>query len=138
MKKRIFIFSVLWAMMFIASAQEVNVSSTKEADDDRIYDIVEVNAEFPGGDEAMYKWLSENIKYPTAAREKGISGRVYAQFVVNRDGSIVDIKILRSPDISLSKETKRLLKKMPKWKPATQGGKTVRCNFRLPIKFNLN
>ena len=138
MKKRIFIFSVLWAMMFIASAQEVNVSSTKEADDDRIYDIVEVNAEFPGGDEAMYKWLSENIKYPTAAREKGISGRVYAQFVVNRDGSIVDIEILRSPDISLSKETKRLLKKMPKWKPATQGGKPVRCNFRLPIKFNLN
>jgi len=138
MKKRIFIFSVLWAMMFIASAQEVKVSSTKKADDDRIYEIVEVNAQFPDGEQAMYKWLSENIKYPSAAREKGISGRVLAQFVVNRDGKIVDIEIMRSPDISLSKETKRLLKKMPKWKPATQGGKTVRSRFLLPVNFHMH
>jgi len=107
-------------------------------DDDRIFDIVEVNAEFPGGDEALYKWLSEHIQYPSIAREQEIQGRVYLQFVVNRDGSIVDIKILKSPDNSLSKEAERVIKMMPKWKPAKQGNKTVRCNFRLPVNFRLN
>lgn len=107
-------------------------------DDDRIHDIVEENAMFPGGEAACMKWLAENLKYPSISREQGVQGRVTVQFVVNRDGSIVDIEILRSPDENLSKEAERVVKIMPKWKPARQGNKAVRSRFRLPVMFRLN
>lgn len=107
-------------------------------DDDRIYDIVEENATFPGGEEALYKWIAEHLRYPAICQEQGVSGRVFTVFVVNRDGSIVDIEIQRSPDPNLSKEAERVLKEMPKWKPARQGNKTVRSRFRLPVNFLLN
>ena len=110
----------------------------EEADDDNIYEVVEENAMFPGGENECYKWLSEHIKYPAIAQEQGIQGRVFVQFVVNRDGSIVDVKVLRSPDPSLSKEAERVVKMMPKWKPARQGNKTVRSRFTLPVMFRLN
>ncbi|MCR5434256.1 MAG: energy transducer TonB [Bacteroidaceae bacterium] len=107
-------------------------------DDDRIFDIVEENAQFPGGDEACFKWLSEHIKYPTICQEQGVQGRVTVQFVVNRDGSIVDVETKRSPDPNLTKEAERVVKMMPKWKPARQGNKTVRSRFTLPVLFRLN
>ena len=107
-------------------------------DDDRIFDVVEQNAQFPGGDEACYKWLSEHIKYPSICQEQGIQGRVFVSFVVNKDGSIVDVKVMRSPDENLSKEAERVVKLMPKWKPARQGNKTVRSRFNLPVMFRLN
>ena len=109
----------------------------EESDDDRIFEVVEENAQFPGGDEACYKWLSDHIKYPAIAQEQGIQGRVFVQFVVNKDGSIVDVKVLRSPDPSLSKEAERVVKEMPKWKPARQGNKPVRSRFNLPVMFKL-
>ena len=107
-------------------------------EDDRIFDVVEQNAQFPGGDEACYKWLSEHIKYPSICQEQGIQGRVFVSFVVNKDGSIVDVKVMRSPDENLSKEAERVVKLMPKWKPARQGNKTVRSRFNLPVMFRLN
>ena len=107
-------------------------------DDDRIFDVVEENAQFPGGDEACMKWLQEHIKYPQICIEQNVQGRVQVGFVVNRDGSIVDVKILRSPDPNLSKEAERVVKMMPKWKPARQGNKTVRSRFTLPVMFRLN
>ena len=107
-------------------------------DDDRIYDFVEENAQFPGGDEACLKWLSEHIKYPAICQEQGVQGRVFLKFVVNRDGSIVDVEVVRSPDPNLSKEAERVVKLMPKWKPARQGNKTVRARFNLPVNFRLN
>ena len=109
----------------------------EEVDENQIYDIVEENPRFPGGEEACMKWLSENIKYPPICVEQGIQGRVYCQFVVNRDGSIVDIKILRSPDPALSKEAERVLKMMPRWSPGKQRGKPVRVKFSLPVMFRL-
>ena len=109
----------------------------EEADDDNIYEVVEENAMFPGGENECYKWLSEHIKYPAIAQEQGIQGRVFVQFVVNRDGSIVDVKVLRSPDPSLSKEAERVVKMMPKWKPARQNNKPVRSRFNLPVMFRL-
>ena len=109
----------------------------EEADDDRIFEVVEENAMFPGGEQACYDWLSKHIKYPSIAQEQNIQGRVFVQFVVNRDGSIVDVKVLRSPDPSLSKEAERVVKEMPKWKPARQGNKTVRSRFNLPVMFRL-
>ncbi len=109
----------------------------EDVDENQIYDIVEENPRFPGGEEACMKWLSDNIKYPPICVEQGVQGRVYAQFVVNKDGSIVDIKIVRSPDPYLSKEAERVLKMMPKWSPGKQRGKPVRVKFSLPVMFRL-
>ena len=99
--------------------------------------MVEENAQFPGGDQACYEWLSKNIKYPSICAEQGVQGRVILNFVVNRDGSITEVKVLRSPDPNLSKEAERVVKLMPKWKPARQGNKTVRARFTLPVMFRL-
>ena len=107
-------------------------------DDDRIYEMVEENAQFPGGDAECFKWLSEHIKYPSICVEQGVQGRVIVNFVVNRDGSIVDVKTVRSPDPNLTKEAERVVKLMPKWKPARQGNKTVRSRFTLPVIFRLS
>ena len=109
----------------------------EDVDENVIYDIVEENPRFPGGEEACMKWLSDNIKYPSICVEQSIEGRVYAQFVVNKDGSIVDIKIERSPDPYLSKEAERVLQKMPRWSPGKQRGKPVRVKFSLPVMFRL-
>ena len=107
-------------------------------DDDRIYEMVEENAQFPGGDAECFKWLSDHIKYPSICVEQGVQGRVIVNFVVNRDGSIVDLKTVRSPDPNLTKEAERVVKLMPKWKPARQGNKTVRSRFTLPVMFRLS
>lgn len=121
-------------------AEEKAKKETEESivsDDEPIFDVVEENAQFPGGGEAYKKWLQEHIKYPQSCSEQNIQGRVQVNFVVNRDGSIVDVKILRSPDPNLSKEAERLVKIMPKWKPAKIGDKIVRSRFNLPIVFRL-
>ena len=100
--------------------------------------IVEKAPEFPGGQKALFKYLSENVKYPVMAQENGIQGKVVCQFVVNRDGSIVDIEVVRSAgDPSLDKEAVRVIKSMPKWKPGKHSGKTVRVKFTLPVNFRL-
>ncbi|MBO6124408.1 MAG: M56 family metallopeptidase [Bacteroidaceae bacterium] len=109
----------------------------EETADDGIFDEPETKAEFPGGDMAMYKWIADNLKYPEECRAKSIQGRVTIQFVVNKDGSISEIKTLRSPNPLLSDEAIRVVSAMPKWKPATQMDKPVRCNYRLPITFRL-
>lgn len=109
----------------------------EEVDDDRIFDVVEENAQFPGGEEACMKWLRDHIKYPSICQDQGVQGRVIVGFVVNRDGSIVDVKVVRSPDQHLSDEAVRVVKQMPKWKPARQGNKTVRSRFNLPVMFRL-
>ncbi len=106
-------------------------------EDERVFEIVEDNPEFPGGMEECLKWLGENIKYPSICQEQGIQGRVMVQFVVNRDGSIVDVKTVRSPDPNLTAEAERVVKKMPRWKPGRQGGKPVRVKFVLPVMFRL-
>lgn len=109
----------------------------EEEEDNVVFVIVENKPEFPGGDAAMMKYLSENIKYPVIAQENGIQGRVICQFVVNKDGSIVDINVVRSVDPSLDKEAIRVIKSMPKWKPGMQRGKPVRVKFTLPVSFRL-
>ena len=102
-----------------------------------IFEVVENPAEFPGGEAALRRWLSDNIRYPVIAQENGIQGRVVVQFVVNTDGSIVDIQVVRSVDPSLEREAVRLVQAMPRWKPGEQRGKKVRVRFTLPINFRL-
>ena len=100
--------------------------------------VVETMPEFPGGQAELFKYLSENVKYPVIAQENGIQGRVICQFVVNKDGSIVDVEVVRSGgDASLDKEAVRVIKSMPKWKPGKQRGKAVRVKYTVPVNFKL-
>jgi protein TonB len=98
---------------------------------------VEEMPEFPGGQSALMKYLSENIRYPVIAQENGIEGRVICSFVVERDGSITDVQVVRGVDPSLDREAVRVIQSMPKWKPGKQRGKPVRVRFTLPIVFRL-
>lgn len=111
----------------------------EQVDDERIYESgVEEDAQFPGGPDACMKWLSSHIKYPQLCQEQGVQGRVIVSFVVNKDGSIVDVKVLRKPDDQLADEAVRVVKTMPKWKPARMDHKPVRCRFTLPVVFRLS
>ena len=110
---------------------------TEKADDDKIYNIVDEEASYPGGFEALYKWLNDHLKYPEECKAKNIQGRVTVQLVIKKDGSISDIKALKSPNALLSKEAIRVVKAMPKWSPAKVKGKVVRSYFRLPINFRI-
>ena len=113
------------------------VAQVEEEAPDHIFQIVETQPEFPGGDAARTAFLNANIKYPVVAQENGISGRVTLQFVVNVDGSIVDIEVMRGVDPSLDREAVRVVSIMPKWKPGEQRGKPVRVRFTLPVNFRL-
>ena len=110
----------------------------EEEEEEVVFVVVESMPEFPGGQQALFKYLGDNVKYPVIAQENGIQGRVICQFVVNKDGSIVDIEVVRSGgDPSLDKEAVRVIKSMPKWKPGKQRGKPVRVKFTLPVNFKL-
>ena len=109
----------------------------EEVEEEQIFQIVEEAASFPGGIGECMKWLSKNIKYPTISQENGVQGRVIVQFVVNRDGTIVDAKVVRGVDPYLDKEALRVVNLMPKWTPGKQRGKAVRCQFTLPVQFRL-
>ena len=104
---------------------------------DSIYEIVEVMPVFPGGQTGMMKYLSDNIKYPEEAQEAGIEGRVFTRFVINEDGSVSDVEILRGVHPLLDAEAIRVVKTMPKWTPARQDGKTVKVKYALPLVFRL-
>ena len=109
----------------------------EEPEEQKIHVVVEKMPEFPGGNEAMSLWLSKNIKYPLIAQENNIQGRVVCQFVVNSDGKIVDVQVVRGVEASLDAEAVRVIKSMPAWTPGRQGGKNVRVKYTLPIRFKL-
>ena len=103
----------------------------------QVFDVVEQMRSFPGGQSALFQWLSSNIKYPVVAEENGVQGRVIVTFVVERDGSITDVKVVKSVDPSLDKEAVRVTKAMPKWIPGKQNGSAVRVKYTLPVTFRL-
>ena len=103
----------------------------------KVFDVVEQMPQYKGGDQALMDYLNKSIKYPVIAEENGIQGRVVCTFVVERDGSITDVKVVRSVDPSLDKEAVRVLKAMPKWIPGKQNGSAVRVKFTLPVTFKL-
>ena len=109
----------------------------EEVEEQQIFQVVEEMPEFPGGMGECMKFLGKNIKYPTISQENGVQGRVIVQFVVNRDGSIVDPVVVRGVDPYLDKEALRVVNQMPKWSPGKQRGKAVRCQFTLPVQFRL-
>lgn len=109
----------------------------KHEEENKVFDIVEQQPLFPGGPAALLKYLSDNTKYPVVAQENGVQGRVTVQFVVEKDGSISDVHVLRGVDPSLDKEAVRVVKSMPRWTPGKQNGITVRVNYRVPVLFRL-
>ena len=110
----------------------------EEPEEQTIFEVVEQMPEFPnGGMAGLMQFLSKNIKYPTIAQENGTQGRVTVQFVVNKDGSIVDAKVIRGVDPYLDKEALRVIGTMPKWKPGMQRGKPVRVKYTVPVMFRL-
>ena len=109
----------------------------EEVEEQQIFQVVEEMPEFPGGMGECMKFLGKNIKYPTISQENGVQGRVIVQFVVNRDGSIVDPVVVRGVDPYLDKEALRVIASMPKWKPGKQRGKAVRVKYTVPVTFRL-
>ncbi len=103
----------------------------------KVFDVVEEMPSFPGGTGALMSFLSSNIKYPVVAQENGVQGRVIVGFVVERDGSITDVKVMRSVDPSLDREAQRVVKAMPRWKPGKQNGSAVRVKYTVPVVFRL-
>ena len=103
----------------------------------KVFDVVEEMPSFPGGQGALMQYLASNIKYPVVAQENGVQGRVIVSFVVERDGSISDVKVARSVDPSLDREAQRVVKSMPKWKPGKQNGSAVRVKYTVPVVFRL-
>ena len=103
----------------------------------KIFTVVEQMPMFPGGDAALMGYLRDNMHYPTVAAENGVQGRVIVGFVVERDGSITDVNVLRSVDPSLDREAMRVVKAMPKWTPGKQNGSAVRVKYQVPVTFRL-
>ena len=102
-----------------------------------MFQVVEQQAEFPDGQAALFKWLSQNIKYPAVARENNIQGKVILRFIVEKDGTVNGVTVLRGTNDLLDKEAVRVVKDMPKWKPGKQRGNAVRSYFTLPVVFKL-
>jgi len=123
--------TAITAVMQAPSAKE------EEAEDAPVFFIVEEMPDFPGGQLALRKFIAQAIKYPVIAQENGIQGKVFVNFVVNKDGTVTGAKIARGVDPSLDKEALRVVNSLPKWKPGKQGGKPVRVSYTVPINFVL-
>jgi len=110
----------------------------EKVDSDGVYLMPDQMPEFPGGMQAMMKFLTTNIKYPVEAQKKGVSGRVIVQFVIMEDGTLDQAKVVRGVDPLLDEEALRVVKLMPKWKPGMDRGEAVKVRFTAPIMFNLS
>ena len=124
--------------VFVEVTDDVPVVVEEVEEEQEIFQVVENMPEFPGGTQALLQYLKKNIKYPTICQEQGIQGRVVVQFVVNKDGSIVDPEVIKPINPYLDKEALRVVSTMPKWKPGSQRGKPVRVKFTLPVQFKLS
>ena len=109
----------------------------KEEVTQKVFDVVEVMPSFPGGQAALLQYLNSHVKYPVVAQENGIQGRVTISFVVERDGSITDVRVAKSVDPSLDREAARVVSSMPRWTPGKQNGSAVRVKFNVPVQFKL-
>ena len=121
----------------IAEAAPPPPPAPKPEVSNKVFDVVEEMPHFPGGPAALQAFLSSNTKYPVVAQENGVQGRVIVSFVVERDGSITDVRVVRSVDPSLDREASRVVRSMPRWSPGKQNGSTVRVKYTVPVVFRL-
>ena len=133
MKK--FIIMALMALFGLTtvSAQKTVVAKKNQ----QVFDVVEKMPEYPGGQAALFEYLQKNVKYPADAEKKKVEGRVLVTFVVNTDGSITDIEVVRKTFPSLDAEAVRVISGMPRWKPGEQKGQKVRVKYTVPLSFRL-
>lgn len=138
MKKRLFCVVVLVLSLSAAARVSAAVNDTIDEYSEPVYVVVEQMPEFPGGKEALDQYIANNLLYPAIAKENGIQGRVICQFIVERDGAISDVVVVRSSgEVSLDKEAVRLIKSMPRWRPGRTRGKMVRVKYTVPINFRI-
>ena len=119
-------------------SDEMVAIEIEEESDEEFFMVVENMPEFPGGDAGLMKYIQNNVKYPPIAKEYNITGKVFVSFIVDKSGSVSDVKIARGVDKSLDAEALRVVKSLPKYKPGKQRGKAVRVMFTIPINFTLN
>ena len=133
MKKLIMMSLMAMFGLSTVSAQKTVVAEKNQ----QVFDVVEQMPEYPGGPSALIEYLSQNVKYPEDAKQQKIEGRVLATFVVETDGSVSNVEVVKPAFPSLDAEAVRLLSAMPKWTPGMQSGKVVRVKFTVPINFSL-
>jgi len=134
--KVFFLVPFLSSIWFNVNAQDPKPLAT-QPESGPVFTIVEDMPDFPGGEDAMKKFLAENIKYPDEAVRNNIQGTVYVSFVVQQDGKIVDTKVLRGVGSGCDEEALRVVNRMPVWKPGYQNGKAVKVQYNLPVHFKL-
>ena len=134
--KRLIIMSLMATCCLTTVLAQKTVVSQKDQKEDP-FNVVEDMPAFPGGMEAMIQFISSNIKYPADAKKQKVDGRVLVKFVVEKDGSITEVKVIKAAFSSLDAEAIRVVKAMPKWKPGYQNGQAVRVQFAMPINFSL-
>ena len=135
MKRLIFMSLMATCCLTTVLAQQTVVSQKDQKEEP--FDVVEDMPAFPGGMEAMIQFISNNIQYPADAQKQKVDGRVLVNFVVEKDGSITEVKVIKPTFPSLDAEAVRVVKAMPKWKPGYQKGQAVRVQFTMPINFSL-
>ena len=133
--KKIFVLMAFVTLCFGAQAAEMNTLNT--VNDDVVVDNPDVLPEFPGGMEALMSYIGNNVKYPEEACSKKVEGKVIVEFIVKKDGSVADAKVISKTDGQLNKEALRVVNSMPKWKPGRNKGKIVDVRFVLPVLFKL-
>lgn len=126
------------ALMMFVLLFSFTTSTAQTKKNDMVFDVVEVMPQYPGGQIEMLKYIMENIKYPEQAMKEGIQGRVTVRFIVEKDGSISNVRPVLSVHPLLNKEAVRVVESMPKWSPGKQNGKPVRVRFNVPVMFKLN
>jgi len=133
--KKTLLFSLL--VLFGTFVMAQNTVESVATEDEPVFTVVEQSPEFPGGMDALVQYLSTNIQYPEEAKANEITGRVFVSFVVEKNGSISSVKVIKCPQQILCDEAVRVIEAMPKWKPGRQAGKNVRTSYILPINFKL-
>lgn len=141
-EKMQYLMAIVFALMLVLPAMAQNskkpnppTSKVQIQQKNGVYTLVDVMPAFPGGPVAMGNYLSKNVKYPKTDRENNIQGRAVVQFVVEPDGRLTDVKVVRSPSAAMGEEAVRVFKNSPKWKPGKVNGKPVRAQFNVPVNF---
>lgn len=137
-KNRVALAYVISDIVTLETPTNADNGSSQESDQTKVYDIVEQMPSFPGGTSALFEYLSKNIRYPKKAEKKGEQGRVIICFTVERDGSIIDIRTVKSVSPELDSEAQRVVKSMPRWIPGKQNEVAVPVKYTLPINFQLD
>ena len=124
-----------------ANAQDKTEKTTQTrkdtTTDDKVYEVCEQMPTYEGGDAALLKYITDSVKYPELAKKHGVQGRVVIGFIVEKDGSLTDVKVLRHVDVALDAEALRVVKGMPKWIPGRQNEQRVRVKYNVPVSFRL-